>query len=67
MAGCRAYSLSMEKPAKIEQLHPGAVFVFIGLDPNTRFLSDLIELDDWGFIRTFDNMQTSSDGIFCRR
>ena len=49
---------------EIEQLHPGAVFVFIGLDPNTRFLSDLIELDDWGFIRTFDNMQTSAEGIF---
>ena len=31
-----------------EEIHPGAVFVFIGLDPNTGFLSNLVELDDWG-------------------
>ena len=47
-----------------EEIHPGAVFVFIGLDPNTVFLSNLVELDDWGFVRTFDNMQTSVQGIF---
>lgn len=46
------------------KLHPGAVFVFIGLDPNTEFLADVVELDRWGFIRTFDNMQTSMKGIF---
>ena len=47
-----------------EEIHPGAAFVFIGLDPNTGFLSNLVELDDWGFVRTFDNMQTSVEGIF---
>lgn len=46
------------------KLQPGAVFVFIGLDPNTDFLPDVVELDSWGFIRTFDNMQTSMEGIF---
>lgn len=47
-----------------EELNPAAVFVFIGLDPNTGFVSDTLELDEWGFIRTFDNMQTSAPGIF---
>ena len=47
-----------------DELSPGAVFVFIGMDPNTGFLSGLVDLDDWGFIRTFDNMQTSAEGIF---
>ena len=46
------------------KLYPGAVFVFIGLDPNTGFLPDVVELDNWGFIRTFDNMQTSMEGVF---
>jgi len=46
------------------KLRPGAVFVFIGLDPNTDFLADVVELDSWGFIRTFDNMQTSMKGVF---
>ena len=49
---------------EIEELHPGAVFVFIGLDPNTGFLSNLVEIDDYGFLRTYDNMQTSVEGIF---
>ncbi len=49
---------------EVEELHPGAVFVFIGLDPNTGFLSNLVEIDDYGFLRTFDNMQTSAEGIF---
>ena len=47
-----------------EELHPGAVFVFIGLDPNTGFISDIVDLDSWGFVRTCDNMQTSVQGIF---
>ncbi|MDE2686886.1 MAG: FAD-dependent oxidoreductase [Chloroflexota bacterium] len=47
-----------------EELNPAAVFVFIGLDPNTGFVADTVELDEWGFIRTFDNMQTSVPGIF---
>ncbi|MXY46020.1 MAG: thioredoxin-disulfide reductase [Chloroflexi bacterium] len=47
-----------------EELSPAAAFVFIGLDPNTGFVADTVELDEWGFIRTFDNMQTSMPGIF---
>lgn len=47
-----------------EELNPAAVFVFIGLDPNTGFVADTVKLDEWGFIRTFDNMQTSVPGIF---
>ena len=31
-----------------EELKPGAVFVFIGLDPNVDFLRGAIDLDQWG-------------------
>lgn len=65
--GERRLSAVMTKDAlsgDTRKLHPGAVFVFIGLDPNTGFLPDVVELDNWGFIRTFDNMQTSIEGIF---
>ena len=47
-----------------ETLRPAAVFVFIGLDPNTGFVSGVVDLDEWGFIRTYDNMQTSAAGVF---
>ncbi len=44
--------------------NPAAVFVFIGLDPNTDFLKDTVELDDRGFIRADAMFQTSVSGIF---
>ena len=52
-----------------EELHPAGVFVFIGLDPNTAFLSDVVELDQRGFIVTGQGprsatMETNRHGIF---
>lgn len=42
------------------------VFIFVGLDPNTKFLKDTpIELDDRGFIKTDANLMTSMNGVFC--
>ncbi len=42
------------------------VFVFVGLDPNTKFLSDTdIELDDRGFVKTNADLMTSMEGVFC--
>ena len=46
------------------ELHPGAVFVFIGLDPNTGFLKGTINLDGWGFIKTSGTFETNVKGIF---
>lgn len=42
------------------------VFVFIGLIPNTKFLSNIpgIELDQWGFIKTTTDLKTSIPGVF---
>lgn len=52
------------KTGEQEELHPAGVFVFIGLDPNTAFLSDTVELDQRGFIVTGPGMETSRHGIF---
>lgn len=46
------------------EMRPGAVFVFIGLLPNTGFLQDLIELNQYGFIVTRPNLETSLPGVF---
>jgi thioredoxin reductase (NADPH) len=41
------------------------VFVFVGLKPNTQFLQDSkIELDDIGFIKTNEHLQTAMPGVF---
>jgi thioredoxin reductase (NADPH) len=36
----------------IEELHPAAAFIFIGQTPNTGFLKDYAELDQYGFVLT---------------
>src|SRR3989344_4986277 len=41
------------------------VFVFVGLKPNTAFLKDTtIELDQFGFIKTDERLETSVKNIF---
>ena len=45
--------------------HPAGAFIFIGLDPNTGFLRDVVELDRWGFIDTGSSgFETSMQGVF---
>jgi thioredoxin reductase (NADPH) len=45
-------------------LRPAAVFVFIGLDPNTGWLGDTVALDRWRFIETDGEFATSMPGVF---
>ena len=48
----------------VEELTPGAVFIFIGLDPNVDFLRGTVDLDRWGFITTGQNLETSLEGVY---
>ncbi len=36
----------------VEELHPAAVFVFIGLKPNSQIFKNYLELDPYGFVQT---------------
>ena len=47
-----------------EELKPGAVFIFIGLDPNVDFLRGTIDLDQWGFIKTGTTLETNIEGVY---
>lgn len=40
------------------------LFVSIGMDPNTGFVKDLLDLNEWGEIEVKKNMKTSQPGIF---
>ncbi len=54
-----------KQAGKSIELDCDGVFVFIGLLPNTDFLkSSGIKLDDYGFIETDSNLQTSVKGVF---
>ncbi len=46
------------------RFEPAAVFVFVGLDPNTGFLRGVVDLDDRGFIVTDNAFATSLEGVF---
>ena len=43
---------------------PRAVFVFIGLDPNSAFLRGTLELDEYGFVVDKGSFRTSMPGVF---
>ena len=49
---------------EVEELKPGAVFIFIGLDPNIDFLRGTVDLDQFSFISTGLNLETSLAGVF---
>src|SRR5436190_936771 len=51
-------------PGEDETFRPVAAFVFIGHDPNTKFLKGAVSLDSAGFIVTDDVFQTSLPGVF---
>jgi len=50
---------------ELEEHHPAGAFVFIGLDPNTGFLGDSVELDPQGFVVTDPaTFTTNLAGVF---
>jgi thioredoxin reductase (NADPH) len=49
---------------RIHEINVSAVFIYIGYEPYTEFLDDLVELDDQGYVITDRRMHTSRDGIF---
>lgn len=55
-----------------EEVEADGAFIFIGLTPNTAFLSDTLELDEQGFVDVAPgSVQTSVTGVFaagdCRK
>lgn len=52
------------KDNSLSELPVEGVFIFIGLEPNTGFLKDSLELDDNGYIVTDERMRTSLEGVF---
>ncbi len=40
------------------------VFIFVGIQPNTKFLRGFVDMDQGGFIKTDDWMRTSEKGVY---
>jgi thioredoxin reductase (NADPH) len=52
------------KTKTVSKLSSDGVFVFIGMKPNIDLFRDKLELDQWGYIKTNEDMQTSIPGIY---
>jgi thioredoxin reductase (NADPH) len=63
-AGGRLTEVVGRTPDGEQHWHPAGAFIFIGLDPNTGWLRGIVDLDQWGFIRTDGTFATSVPGVF---
>ena len=52
------------KTEETREMKPKGVFIFIGLQPNTAFLQNVVDLNQRGFIVTKENLETRLDGVF---
>jgi len=60
----KAVKVKNIKTGKEKDLSCEGVFIFVGYDPNTDFVRDLLKLDKDGYILTDSNMKTKEQGIF---
>lgn len=59
-------SVVIAKNGTTKSIETDGVFIFAGLKPNTDFLNGSgIELDNFGFVKTDEKLQTNLKGIFC--
>jgi thioredoxin reductase (NADPH) len=53
-----------KKTGEEKEIPCQGVFVFVGNVPNSKFLNELVKLDQKGYVLTDDNMMTSQEGIY---
>jgi thioredoxin reductase (NADPH) len=56
--------LKNAKTGEISEIQVNGVFVYIGSSPNSAFASNILELDENGYIKTDENMGTFVPGVF---
>ncbi len=54
----------VKEPKEAKELSADGVFIFIGLDPVSDMVSDLVKVDSYGYIIVDRDMATSTAGIF---
>ncbi|MBV8194939.1 MAG: FAD-dependent oxidoreductase [Candidatus Dormibacteraeota bacterium] len=62
--GLRSVLVRDRATGETRTVSPRAVFIFIGLSPNTDFVRGALELDARGFIADRGGFRTSMDGVY---
>lgn len=52
------------KTKELENIEADGIFVFVGMKPNLELINDKMELDNWGYIKVNEDMQTSIKDIY---
>lgn len=52
------------KTRNLTKLGSDGVFIFIGFKPNLGMIKEKLELDQWGYIKTNEDMLTSIPGVY---
>jgi thioredoxin reductase (NADPH) len=52
------------KTKEVTRLVSDGVFIFIGMKPNIEMFRDKLTLDNWGYIKTDEDMRTNIPGIY---
>jgi thioredoxin reductase (NADPH) len=49
---------------KRKEIVSDGVFIFVGMKPNLGLFQDQLDLDDWGYIKTDEDMKTNISDVF---
>lgn len=52
------------KTGNLKDIQADGAFIFIGMKPNLEVLSPGLELDEWGYIKTDEDMRTNIKDVF---
>lgn len=52
------------KTKETDILEADGVFIFVGMKPNTELFIKGLDTDDWGYIKTNEDMLTNIDGVY---
>jgi len=63
-ATLESLTLRNVKTQEISEVNVQGFFISVGLDPNSKFVEGLLELNEWREIKVKQNMATSQPGIF---
>lgn len=63
-SGVKAVKIKNVKTGEQSVLNVSGIFIYIGYNPNTAFLKDLVGLDENNYVAAGDSMSTSAPGIF---
>jgi len=56
--------ITNQKTGETKELKTDAIFIAIGMHPNTKYLENQIELDKFGYVNVTNHTRTSVEGVF---